>query len=188
MSTPTTLSALALAGVLTTAGCGARDSAAADEAQDSGSLAPSTVGTLAGTGPWTATSLSGSLVTLAVHDLPLRPGAVALVVSVDPVGPDARPRSVDLVSPTMPIHGVVRAPIEKGTGSSYTAALSIPMEGTWAFYVSLDEVGGDAAEFVFEVAAPAGGGHQHQHGAAMADPATKPGGPPGVVPISKEGG
>lgn len=35
------------------------------------------------------------------------------------------------------------------------------MEGLWAFYVNLDEAGGDAAEFRYEVLSGAEGSHPH---------------------------
>lgn len=191
---------LALSGILACTGCGSQaaaphDSALAGNESTAGSRVED------GTGLRTASSSSGARVTLALPAGPLHPGAVTFTVRVDRVGTAVRPQSVDLVSPTMPIHGIVRTPLAPSADSEYVGRLEVPMEGTWALYVNFDEVGGDAAEFVFDVEPPAdsasalgradhvGHGSQvehggHSHGAASDDPGTHPGGAPGVSAVS----
>jgi hypothetical protein len=56
--------------------------------------------------------------------------------------------SVDLLSPTMPAHGIVRYPVVEGS-----VTLDLPMAGRWAIYVNLDAIGENTAEFVFDVEA-----------------------------------
>lgn len=113
-------------------------------------------GPRSGAGPWSATSASGVRVTVAFPRAPILPGPVRVAVAVDDPAGSATARSLDLVSPTMPAHGVLRYPVVDGG-----AGIEIPMEGSWAIYVNLDEDGVDTAEFLFDVAAGPGGGHQH---------------------------
>jgi hypothetical protein len=123
-----------------------------------GSVAEASVdGSLGGPGPWTARSTTGAEVTLSVGASPIAAGPTELTLTV--AGQANSPlvaRSVDLVSSEMPLHGVARFPVTDGV-----ARLQIPMEGRWALYVNLDEAGGDAAEFIFDVAPNRYGGHQH---------------------------
>ena len=118
-----------------------------------------TTAVLQGSGPWTAAAADGTRVTLAAASHPLRPGRVEFTVRVDGREDAGRPYSVDLVSPTMPMHGVVRSSVR-----GETAEVEIPMEGTWALYVNLDSVGSNTAEFVFVVGPGEAPGHTHSHG------------------------
>jgi hypothetical protein len=85
---------------------------------------------------------------------------VSLAIQVHSADGEAQARSVDLISPTMPAHGIVRSPVQGTPDTGYSVAIDIPMEGTWAIYVNLDEVGGDAAEFIFKAGALGGSGHE----------------------------
>jgi len=107
-------------------------------------------------GPWMAESTGGSHVTLSVATDRLAVGPQSLEISVHSPDGAATPYSVDLVSPSMPMHGVVRYPVADGQ-----VELTIPMEGDWAVYVNLDGTGDDTAEFVLQVAPDGEGGHQH---------------------------
>ena len=107
-------------------------------------------------GPWMAESTGGSHVTLSVATDRLAVGPQSVEISVHSPDGAAAPYSVDLVSPSMPMHGVVRYPVAEGQ-----VELTIPMEGDWAVYVNLDGTGDDTAEFVFQVAPDGEGGHQH---------------------------
>ncbi len=58
--------------------------------------------------------------------------------------------SADLVSPSMPSHGITRYAAVPAEDGSYLVETEIPMQGDWVLYVNLDD-GGDSAEFPFEV-------------------------------------
>ena len=94
-------------------------------------------------------SASGIAVRLQVEPFPVPVGPV--FVRVEAAGTTALPRpTLDLVSPTMPMHGVVRYDAEEASGG-FATTMEVPMEGRWAIYVNLDD-GADAAWFEFEVA------------------------------------
>jgi len=103
-----------------------------------------------------AESPSGAVLTLALPpELHTGPHTVEVTVpeNVDPAGVTA-----DLVSPSMPMHGVTRLTPTIRDGR-VLLTLEIPMEGDWALYVNLDGAGVDAAEFLFEVLPHPGAGH-----------------------------
>lgn len=138
----------------------AASAAAADHGHD---RAPDVTGggsePLEGVGPWTVTASDGSEVTATASSAPL-PGTVEMTFEVRGADDAARaPTSVDLVSPTMPMHGVVRFPVVDGR-----VRIDIPMEGTWAMYVNLDGTGQVSAELLFDVPPGESGGHQHHGG------------------------
>lgn len=115
-------------------------------------------GVLTAPGPWTVEATGGARVTL---DLEGGPAVGPVRARIGVSGPDG-PRgahSVDLVSPTMPLHGLVRFPVVDGVG-----AVEIPMEGQWALYVNLDAAGEDHAVFVLDVEPAAGGAHDRSSG------------------------
>lgn len=85
-----------------------------------------------------------------------------LNVSVGLREPREQPPTLDLVSPTMPMHGVVRYGSERVEDGAFTASVHVPMEGRWAVYVNLDD-GSDAAWFEFEARAEAGADHMSTH-------------------------
>lgn len=114
-------------------------------------------GVLRGSGPWTVTASDGSHVTMTAG-AEILPGPLELTFSVHAPDGSAAPVSLDLVSPTMPMHGLVRYPIVDGS-----AEIDLPMEGRWAIYVNLDDAGQASAEFLFDVPPGESGGHQH-HG------------------------
>lgn len=131
--------------------------------------------TTAGDGVLQARSSGGTEITL----LRLRPEAGPLVAGptrwrIETSGaPRNRPPTVDLVSPEMPMHGIVRFTASAAEDGAWEVDTPIPMEGRWVLYVNLDE-GADAAEFALDVAPGDGGGHDHgEHGAMEADLPTK---------------
>ncbi len=71
----------------------------------------------------------------------------------------ASPRSLDLVSPEMPIHGLVRREVVDGW-----VDIDLPMEGRWTVYVNLDEAGATTSEFRFDVPSGEAGGHMRHGG------------------------
>lgn len=123
---------------------------------------------LRGSGPWTATASGGAHVTVRLLEGPAKEGPVRLAISVHSSDEETRPLSIDYVSPTMPMHGVMRAPVHVGQDGSFRATAQIPMGGLWALYVNLDE-GADAAEFLLEVL-NADGSSGHDHSAMEQEP------------------
>ncbi len=107
------------------------------------------VGRLSGTSP------GGTQATISLSPDPPRAGPVE--VSIEFASPVEDPGSltVDLVSPDMPAHGVMRHPVRPtdagGEGGRYSATVPIPMEGLWNLYLNLD-VGVEAVPFEFQVA------------------------------------
>jgi hypothetical protein len=147
---------LVLVGVACTSGV-------ADEVLSEGDQAPAP--DLASGDAWTAASTSGVEVSVSADPLPLRPGPVRLEIALGEAPPDVLPLSLDLVSPEMPMHGIVRYETEASSVAHYRAVVDIPMEGLWELYVNLD-YGADAAVFELDVAAPEGStGHEHHGGA-----------------------
>lgn len=121
---------------------------------------------------WVGTSTSGVEITLRSTEGAPVVGPIRFEIEVD--RPDmVQPRSLDIVSPTMPMHGVLRYPVHGPENGLFHAETTIPMEGSWAVYVNLDE-GADAAEFLFRVEpSPTEGAHKH----APPSPADEGGGP-----------
>ncbi len=87
-------------------------------------------------------------------DLPwgeIRAGDLTVIIRADGVSEDVYPRSVDVMSPTMPMHGVTRVPATEASQGTFIATTAIPMSGRWALFVNLDEGGSQTAEFHFDV-------------------------------------
>jgi hypothetical protein len=95
---------------------------------------------------------TGVVVRLVLEGDQFVEGPARLAFSVD--SDVHTPRSVDLVAPQMPTHGVVRYPVER-TGDAWIAAVDIPMAGEWIAYVNFDD-GGDAAALRFTAVAQSG--------------------------------
>jgi len=109
---------------------------------------------------WRGLTASGVAVTLHPPD-PLTAGATRFRITIEDGSGDITP-TADLVSPTMPVHGISRYPLRPGdTPDHWVLELEIPMEGRWTLYVNLDD-GADAAPFEFDVAA-ADGMAAHAH-------------------------
>jgi hypothetical protein len=97
---------------------------------------------------WSGTTTSGRTVMVQPAEAAHLPGRNYFRVRTD----GASVRSADLVSPTMPTHGIVRVPATAHPEGGYIVDTDIPMEGAWVLYVNLDD-GEDFAEFPFQVAA-----------------------------------
>lgn len=112
---------------------------------------------------WTTPSTSGTRITLSTGSL-LEPGSTRFHILLENPPLDPLPVTVDLVSPEMPMHGVVRYEAEALDGGQYEALVDLPMEGYWELYVNLD-YGADAALFELDVALPEGApAHLHTGG------------------------
>ncbi|MFW6040121.1 MAG: hypothetical protein ACOC9N_03495 [Gemmatimonadota bacterium] len=114
-------------------------------------------------GAWATRTESGALVRLRAEETPLRPGPIRFLVELPSEAADPSSLSADLVSPTMPMHGIRRFPVERTDAGEYVAEVEIPMEGEWMLYVNLD-VGTDAAGFEFTVPAADTTGAHDMHG------------------------
>lgn len=89
---------------------------------------------------------------------PLEAGPVRWTIETS-ASPE-RPPTVDLVSPEMPMHGIMRYTASASDDGAWEVEVPIPMEGRWMLYVNLDD-GAEAAEFTLDVAPGAGGAHDH---------------------------
>jgi len=104
-----------------------------------------------------APASSGSVVTgggvrvsLEFPDDEIHAGDLNVIIRAEGVSANLYPRSVDVMSPTMPLHGVARVSLEELSPGTFTATASLPMAGRWALFVNLDEVGAESAEFQFD--------------------------------------
>lgn len=151
----TTTWVAAAATLIFAAGCGSPEEMASAPMQHAADAqAGDALGTITGAGPWTVQATDGSKVTLtrAAPDWPI--GSVEVRAVIETSEGDRWPHSADLVSPTMPMHGLVRYEVSEGT-----VELDIPMEGRWALYVNVDGSGVNTAEFVFDVGRDADSQH-----------------------------
>jgi hypothetical protein len=149
----TGLPLLALLGALTVAcggdrggGAEVREAGGHDTAADRS--APTSLGTLMGDTP------GGTHVMVRFAPDPPAVGPVELRLELLPPPADPELVTVDMVSPEMSAHGVVRAratPADRP--GHFHARVTVPMEGLWEFYVNLD-IGHDAVPFAVRVPAP----------------------------------
>ncbi len=110
-------------------------------------------------GRWTRESSGGARITLSVDPFPVVAGPVRFTIEELPGDEGGATPTLDVVSPTMPAHGVVRFPAVR-RGDDWVVDAEIPMEGQWIAYFNLD-FGADAAAFSLDVGPGAAGGHQH---------------------------
>ncbi|MCI0433293.1 MAG: hypothetical protein L0271_06560 [Gemmatimonadetes bacterium] len=104
---------------------------------------------------------SGAVVRFRPQPDPPVPGPVRLYFSVHDSSGRA-PRSVDLVSPGMPMHGVTRRDVT-AAGEAWIADIEVPMAGEWSIYLNFDD-GTDAVEFRFAVGEASSSSQSHTHG------------------------
>ena len=118
--------------------------------------------------PWVGRSPAGVTVSVSPPAQPLHPGPAQFEITTDRALASTETVTVDLVSPSMSMHGITRFDAVRVRPRVYLVRLDIPMEGHWALYVNLgsDE---DAAAVEFDVT-PA--------------PGTAPGGAPRHHPAS----
>ncbi len=107
-------------------------------------------GDLGSTAVWTGTTTSGIEVTVRPEPVPVRVGLTVFEISFEPELPDDIPVSIDVISPEMPVMGLLRYVAEPSGPATYTASAEIRMDGAWEIYVNLGD-GTDAAPFAFDV-------------------------------------
>ncbi len=112
---------------------------------------------------WIGATTSGIQVTVRPDPIPLRVGVTVFQISfVDDV-PDDIPVSIDVISPEMPVMGLMRYPAEPSGPNTYTASAEISMDGAWEIYVNLGD-GTDSAPFAFGVQLGDVDGNNHTGG------------------------
>lgn len=114
---------------------------------------------------WIGTTTSGIEVTVRPDRVPLRVGVTVYQISFEDDIPDDVPVSIDVISPEMPVMGLMRYPAERSGPNTYTVSAEISMDGAWEIYVNLGD-GTDSAPFAFDVHPGESGGHDHMVGDA----------------------
>ena len=112
------------------------------------------------TGRWVGETAAGTPVVVTTENPPMRPGPVSLHIQVQNPGPEVLPVSVDVVAPSMPMHGITRFDAEAISAEEYLVEIELPMEGRWLVYVNLD-IGVNAASFEVDVPPSEGASHGH---------------------------
>ena len=104
-----------------------------------------------GTAPeWLGTTTSGIEVTVRPDRVPIRVGLTVFQISFEHEIPSDIPVSIDVISPEMPVMGLMRYMAEPSGPNTYTASAEIRMDGAWEIYVNLGD-GTDAAPFAFDL-------------------------------------
>lgn len=123
---------------------------------------------------WNTRRVNGMVVRVRPEALPVREGPTTFLIELDPPPAEAINMSVDLVSPSMPAHGIARYEAHAERRERYRAAAEIPMAGYWTLYVNFDD-GGTAVPFSFEAFGADGGTpaahdpHGHTRSSAAGD-------------------
>lgn len=99
---------------------------------------------------WIGATTSGIQVTVRPDPIPVRVGVTVFQISFEDDVPDDIPVSIDVISPEMPVMGLMRYPAEPSGPNTYTASAEISMDGAWEIYVNLGD-GTDSAPFAFGV-------------------------------------
>ena len=99
---------------------------------------------------WKGTTTSGIEVTVRPDRIPVRVGVTVFQISFEHEVPDHIPVSIDVISPEMPVMGLLRYMAEPFGPNTYTSSTEIRMDGAWEIYVNLGD-GTDSARFAFDV-------------------------------------
>ena len=127
-------------------GCTLDDAQAGPE----GDTSPETSVDLGSQAEWIGATTSGIGVTVRPDPVPIRVGVTVFQISFEDEVPDDISVSIDVISPEMPVMGLMRYPAEPSGPSTYTASAEIRMDGAWEIYVNLGD-GTDSAPFAFDV-------------------------------------
>ena len=112
---------------------------------------------------WVGTTTSGLAVTVRPDPVPIRVGVTVFRIFFEHALPSDVPVSIDVISPEMPVMGLMRYPAEPSGTNTYISSANIRMDGAWEIYVNLGD-GTDAAPFAFDVQPGDAGGHDHTVG------------------------
>ena len=115
-----------------------------------GDSSPETAVDLGETAEWTGTTTSGIEVTVRPDRVPVRVGVTEFQISFEQELPDDLSVSIDVISPEMPVMGLMRYMAEPSGPNTYTSSAEIRMDGAWEIYVNLGD-GTDSAPFAFDV-------------------------------------
>ena len=107
-------------------------------------------GDLGNAAEWIGTTTSGTQVTVRPDRVPIRVGVTVFQISFEDDVPDHVSVSIDVISPEMPVMGLMRYPAEPSGPNTYIASVEIRMGGAWEVYVNLGD-GTDSAPFAFDV-------------------------------------
>ena len=127
-------------------GCTLSDAEAGPDAD----ALPETPVDLGNAAEWIGTTTSGIEVTVRPDRVPIRVGLTVFQISFEHEIPDDIPVSIDVISPEMPMMGLMRYMAEPSGPNTYTSSANISMDGAWEIYVNLGD-GTDAAPFAFDV-------------------------------------
>ena len=111
---------------------------------------PETAVSLGTPAEWHGATTSGIEVTVRPDQVPIRVGPIVFQISFEQEIPDDIPVSIDVISPEMPVMGLLRYMAEPSGPNTYTVSAEIRMDGAWEIYVNLGD-GTDAAPFEFDV-------------------------------------
>ena len=133
-------------------GCTLTDAQAGPEGEASPEqdASPATAVDLGSRAEWSGITTSGLDVTVRPDRVPVRVGVTVFEISFEHEVPDDTPVSIDVISPEMPVMGLMRYPAEPSGRNTYTASAEIRMDGAWEIYVNLGD-GTDSAPFAFDV-------------------------------------
>lgn len=88
---------------------------------------------------WSTRLDDGTTVRVQPQVTPVPVGRTTFLIELEPVPADTPAVTVDILSPSMPAHGIIRyAAVAAGPGR-FRADAEIPMAGDWSLYVNLDE-------------------------------------------------
>lgn len=131
---------------LSVVGCTLDDTEAAAERD----TRPETSVDVAHAAEWVGTTTSGIEVTVRPDRIPVLVGLTEFEISFDRALPQEIPVSIDVISPEMPVMGLLRYVAEPTGPTTYRVAAEIRMDGAWEIYVNLGD-GTDSAPFAFDV-------------------------------------
>ena len=113
---------------------------------------------------WVGTTTSGVEVSVRPDRVPVLVGRTHFEISFGSELPQDTPVSIDVISPEMPVMGLLRYAAEPSGPNTYAVAADIRMDGAWEIYVNLGD-GTDSAPFAFDVQ-PGSTGPNHSMGQA----------------------
>ncbi|MGI8843569.1 MAG: hypothetical protein ACR2HZ_07715 [Gemmatimonadaceae bacterium] len=121
------------------------------------------------TAPWVGWTPGGIEVSVAPDTTPVSIGSVEFQIRIAGGSAPGSRVTVDLASPTMPMHGITRFPAARAAPGTFHSRVIIPMEGEWIVAVN---VGNDleTAEVAFRVERPSDAGAESGHAHAGHEP------------------
>ena len=114
---------------------------------------------------WVGTTTSGVEVSVRPNRVPVLVGRTHFEITFGSELPKDTPVSIDVISPEMPVMGLLRYAAEPSGPNRYTVAADIRMDGAWEIYVNLGD-GTDSAPLAFDVQPGSADGPDHTMGHA----------------------